>query len=97
MIDAVNLGAEAKRFTHRRCKVLTQCQFLKGWGVGGISLIKVGKDVQQVQNLGQAKLLKETLFPHTVFMNFRLCLHCTGQRQVLRCVSGIKSFKNLAK
>ena len=29
VIYVVNLGAEAKRFTHRRCKILTQCQFLK--------------------------------------------------------------------
>ena len=33
MIDGVNLRAEAKQFTHRRCKVLTQCQFSKR-GVG---------------------------------------------------------------
>ena len=29
VIYVVNLGAEAKRFTHRRCKVLTR------WGGGG--------------------------------------------------------------
>ena len=56
VIYVVNLGAEAKRFTHRRCKVFTQCQFLKrGGGDGGISLIK---DVQQMQNRGQAKITK---------------------------------------
>ena len=44
-----------------------------GGGVGGISLIKVGKDVRQVQNLGQAKFsLKETLFLDKGFMNFTL-------------------------
>ena len=41
-------------------------------GGGGVSLIKVGKDVRQVQNLGQTKFLKENLFPDTVFMNFTL-------------------------
>ena len=28
IIDGVNLRAETKRFTHRRCKELTPCQFL---------------------------------------------------------------------
>ena len=60
VIYVVNLGTEAKRFTHRRCKVLTQCQFLNGGGGGGgggggISLIK---DLRQVQNRGQAKITK---------------------------------------
>ena len=60
VIDRVNLRAEAKRSTHRRCKVLIQCHFLKrGWG---ISLIKAGKDVRQVQNLGQARFLKKPRF-----------------------------------
>ena len=31
VIHVVNLGAEAKRFTHRRCKVLTR----RGGGAGG--------------------------------------------------------------
>ena len=31
VIYVVNLGAEAKRFTHRRCKVLTR----RGWGDRG--------------------------------------------------------------
>ena len=31
VIYVVNLGAEAKRFTHRRCKVLT-----RGGGEGGV-------------------------------------------------------------
>ena len=35
VICVVNLGAEGKRFTHKRCKVLTQCQFLKRGGGGG--------------------------------------------------------------
>ena len=30
MTDRVNYGADAKRFTHRRCKKLTSCQFLDG-------------------------------------------------------------------
>ena len=56
----VNLGAETKRFTHRRYQVLTQSQFLKrggggGGGIGGISEIKA---VQQVQNRDQAKISK---------------------------------------
>ena len=57
VIYVVNLGAEAKRFIHRRCKVLTQCQFLKRGGVvgGGISQIE---DVRQVQNRDQAKITK---------------------------------------
>ena len=56
VIDEGKLRAEVKRFTHRRCKILTQCQFLKrrvGEGVA-TSLIKVSKYVWQVQNLGQA-------------------------------------------
>ena len=28
--DRVNYRADAKRFTHRRCKKLTSCQFLDG-------------------------------------------------------------------
>ena len=36
-------------------------------GVGGFSLIKVGKDVRQAQNLGQAKLLKKNLIPGQSF------------------------------
>ena len=28
--DLVSYGADAKRFTHRRCKKLTSCQFLDG-------------------------------------------------------------------
>ena len=56
VIYVVNLGAEAKRFTHRRYKVLTQSQFLKGGGGDrGISQIK---DVRQVQNRDQAKITK---------------------------------------
>ena len=34
VIDGVNLRAEAKRFTHRRCKVLTSCQFLDDAKIG---------------------------------------------------------------
>ena len=57
VIYVVNLGAEAKRFTHRRYKVLTQSQFLKreGRGIGGIPQIK---DVRQVQKRDQAKITK---------------------------------------
>ena len=60
MIYVVNLGAEAKRFTHRRCKVLIQCQFLKRGGGGGgwANLPNIIKDVRQVQNRGQAKITK---------------------------------------
>ena len=71
VIDGVNLRAETKRFTYRQWKVLTECQFLKR-GVGSISLIKVGKDVRQVQNLSKETFLKKTEFPDKVFMNFGL-------------------------
>ena len=51
VIDGVNLRAEAKRFTYRRCKVLTLMSIpQKG---GGHSLIKAGKDVRQVQNFSK--------------------------------------------
>ena len=67
------MGSIAKRFTHRRCKVLTQCELVKKGVGGGISLTKVGKDVLQVQNLGQTKFLKKTPnFTGKVSMNFRL-------------------------
>ena len=42
VIYVVNLGAEAKRFTHRRCKVLTQWQFLKRGDGGGGHLPNIG-------------------------------------------------------
>ena len=58
--DGVNLRAEAKRFTHRRCKVLTYCQFIKG---GGCLPVNVGTDVPRVQNLGRAKFLQKNLIP----------------------------------
>ena len=44
-------------------------------GVGSIALIKVGKDVWQVQNLGKTKFLKTKQFAEKVFMNFRLQNH----------------------
>ena len=42
----VNLGAEAKRFTHRRCKVLTRGG---GGGEGGASKFKI-EARQKLQN-----------------------------------------------
>ena len=36
-MSVVNLGAEAKRFTHRRCKVLTR----GGGGGGGASKLEI--------------------------------------------------------
>ena len=44
VIYVVNLGAEAKRFTHRRCKVLT-----RGGGGGGASKLEI-EARQKLQN-----------------------------------------------
>ena len=53
----VNLRAEAKRFTQTMQSMDTMS--IPQDGGGGISPIRVGKDVRQVQNIGQAKFLKK--------------------------------------
>ena len=51
----VNLEAEAKRFTNRRCKVLRQCQFLKRGGGGGEGM---GEGMGHLPNKGCAASAK---------------------------------------
>ena len=71
MIDGINLRAKAKRCTHRRCEVLTQCQFPKrGVGGGGISLIKGGTDGCTAS--AKSRPGKIAQFLDKVLMNFKL-------------------------
>ena len=51
VIDGVNLRAEAKRFTHRRCSIDTVMSIPREGR--GISLIKAGNDVRQVQSFSK--------------------------------------------
>ena len=75
--DGVNLRAEAKRFTHRRCKVLTYCQFIKGgrvspskcrYGCAASAKSRPGKISPRKPN----SRAKSVFMTGHVFMNFRL-------------------------
>ena len=52
----------------------------------GISLIKVGKDVRQAQNLGQAKLLKKT----NSRAKFSSTLDCKNHKTSVQVMSSIR-------
>ena len=60
-------------------------------GVGGFSLIKVGKDVRQAQNLGQAKLLKK---PNS-WAKFSSTLDCKNHKISVQVMSSIRVDKSI--